>query len=150
MNSLLVISAAVLMGSIYAGVGATYAASSSHSTQLHPRSDTGRSVGTGTSGPHDLHSVDPRDSGLIFAKEVADLRGEAPTYEGHTITKHLSPKTSTVLETVTKTHTLRIPSTSDVWITSVKSVTIPVTRFSTSRAFVPSKSAGSVTSFIRK
>ncbi|KAF2367370.1 hypothetical protein FHG87_001885, partial [Trinorchestia longiramus] len=56
--------------------------------------------------------------------------------------------TTTVTNFVTKTHTLRVPATSDVWITSVTMVKVPVTQLTTQRNFVRGV-ADTVTSFVR-
>jgi len=49
---------------------------------------------------------------------------------------------------VTKTHTLRVPSTSDVWVTEVKNVKVPVTVQTTRRSYRP-EAANTVTSYVR-
>ena len=49
---------------------------------------------------------------------------------------------------VTKTHVLRVPSTSDVWVTDMTMVNVPVTQYTTRRSYVP-EPANTVTSFVR-
>ena len=61
----------------------------------------------------------------------------------------LAGLTVTFFFQVTKTHTLRIPSTSDVWVTSVRAVTVPVTQLTTVRSYRSSAQAETVTSFLR-
>jgi len=81
-------------------------------------------------------------------RRLGEKAGSPPEYEDHTITSVVTI-TPTVRETVTKTHTLRIPSTSDVWVTSLKIVTMPVTQLTTARSFGPSSLVDTVTSFLR-
>ena len=49
---------------------------------------------------------------------------------------------------VTKTHTLRVPSTSDVWVTDVTMVKVPVSVVTTQRSYRPD-APDTVTSFVR-
>jgi len=91
--------------------------------------------------------------GELYREQVQKL-GQQPqvtlrggSYEDHTFTQ-LVTLTPTVTSTVTNTHTLRIPSTSDVWITSLKTEILPVTQLLTSWAYRPALPE-TVTSFVR-
>jgi len=97
-------------------------------------------------------SADPVVYGALYREQVEKL-GQPLTpvrrgsYEDHTFTQVVT-LTPTLTETVTKTHTLRIPSTSDVWVTSLRTVVQQVTQLATSRDFRPALPE-TVTSLIR-
>ncbi|XP_018023405.1 uncharacterized protein LOC108679318 [Hyalella azteca] len=98
--------------------------------------------GTSSSGTSDVAEV----SG---ARRGVNLGGLVSPYENHVFPRSGPVAiTETVIVQVTKTHTLRVPVTSDVWVTSVTQVIVPVTQYSTERRYVPGV-AGTVTSVIR-
>ncbi|XP_042209430.1 uncharacterized protein LOC121857444 [Homarus americanus] len=72
---------------------------------------------------------------LLLAASLAKV--QCQVYDDHRYVP-VTIITQTVYETVTKTHTLRETSTSDVWITDQTTVVLPVTQYTTDWDFVSS------------
>ncbi|XP_066940233.1 uncharacterized protein [Macrobrachium rosenbergii] len=91
---------------------------------------------------------------LVFAALVGLASCQVPpVYETHRLTSALAPATitpftETKIETVQKTHPLRVRVTSDVWVTETTNVNELVTAFVTIYSYIPA-SPRTVTSVIR-
>ncbi|XP_018023404.1 uncharacterized protein LOC108679317 [Hyalella azteca] len=111
-------------------------------------SSDGRRSAQATSGQSGQAGVFTSGSGnIVIGSGLSPAN--APQYEEHAIPRTGPVQlTNTVTNFVTKTHTLRVPSTSDVWVTSVTMVKIPVTQLATQRTFVRA-APDTVTSLVR-
>lgn len=92
---------------------------------------------------------DGEEVGKLYVKEVQKHGGVPPSYEPHFPHPSVPVLVPTITSTVSKTHTLRLPVFEDVWVTSVKKITVPVTQLVTRRQYVPASHADTATSFLR-
>merc|ERR1719290_988916 len=81
-------------------------------------------------------------------QRAAPVAPAAPAYEDHVIAPVVTRDiTRTEYVTETKTHRLRVPVTSDIWVTDATQIDAYVTVYETERRYIPER-ADTVTSYI--
>merc|ERR1712126_343706 len=92
-----------------------------------------------------LIKIDDSDSPSYSAPRAAPA---APAYEEHVVAPVVTRDvTRTEYVTETKTHRLRVPVTSDIWVTDATQIDAYVTVYETERRYIPER-ADTVTSYI--
>merc|ERR1719147_175803 len=85
---------------------------------------------------------------VVADPSVLQIPRAAPAYEEHVVAPVVTRDvTRTEYVTETKTHRLRVPVTSDIWVTDATQIDAYVTVYETERRYIPER-ADTVTSYI--